>query len=47
MENGKRNGKGKEYYDNTILKYGLLFFDGEFLYGHKYKGREYINNKLE
>jgi len=35
--NGKRNGKGKEYYDNGNLK-----FDGEYLYGERNgKGKEY------
>ena len=31
--NGKRNGKGKEYYDNGKLK-----FEGEYLKGEKWKG---------
>ena len=36
--NGKRNGKGKEYYDN-----GILMFEGEYLNGLKWngKGKEY------
>ena len=34
--NGKRNGEGKEYYDNKKLK-----FEGKYLYGHKFKGKEY------
>ena len=39
--NGKRNGKGKEFYN------GSLIFEGIFLYGHKLKGKEYIEEKLE
>ena len=39
--NGKRNGKGKEYYENNII------FDGIYLYNYKKKGKEYINDKLE
>ena len=40
--NGKRNGKGKEYYNNGILK-----FEGEYLNGKwKGKGNEY-NEKRE
>ena len=41
--NGKRNGKGKEYYDN-----GKLTFEGEYLNGKRNgKGREYdYNGKL-
>ena len=41
--NGKRNGKGKEYYycnDN-------LAFEGEYLFGYKIKVKDYINEKLE
>ena len=35
--NGKRNGKGKEYYFN-----GLLGFEGEYKNGYKNgKGKEY------
>ena len=40
--NGKRNGKGKEYYNDGKLK-----FEGEYLYDQKRKGKLYINNKLE
>ena len=35
--NGIRNGKGKEYYYN-----GKLRFEGENLYNHKIKGKDYI-----
>ena len=31
--NRKRNGKGKEYYDDGKLK-----FEGEYLYSHKLNG---------
>ena len=36
--NGKRNGKGKEYYKN-----GELIFEGEYLNGKRWngKGKEY------
>ena len=35
--NGKRNGKGKEYYDN-----GKLLFEGEYLNGKRNgKGKQY------
>ena len=38
--NGKRNGKGKEYYDN-----GDLLFEGEYLNGKRNgKGKEYYYN---
>ena len=38
--NGKKNGKGKEYYDN-----GNLQFEGEYLNGKRNgKGKEYNNN---
>ena len=40
--NGERSGKGKEYDYN-----GKLIFEGEYLYGHKIKGKEYIDGKLE
>ena len=42
--NGKRNGKGKEYYDDGKLK-----FEGEYLNGERNgKGKEYYrNDKLE
>ena len=34
--NGKRNGKGKEYYDN-----GKLLFEGNFLNGNRFTGKVY------
>ena len=34
--NGKRNGKGKEYYDNGRLK-----FEGEYSNGKKWNGKGY------
>ena len=34
--NGKRNGKGKEYYNNGKIK-----FQGEYLNGKRYKGKGY------
>ena len=38
--NGKKNGKGKEYYENGKLK-----FEGEFLKGKRNgKGKEYYEN---
>ena len=40
--NRKRSGKGKEYYDN-----GNLIFEGEYLYGKRLKGKEYVNGRLE
>ena len=40
--NSKRNGKGKEYYDNGNLK-----FEGEYLIDYKIKGKCYIDQKLE
>ena len=42
--NGKRNGKGKEYYDD-----GQIFFEGEYLNGKRNgKGKEYyyLNFKI-
>ena len=40
--NGKRNGKGKEYYDNGKLK-----FEGEYLNGKRNgKGKEYYFNNI-
>ena len=40
--NGKRNGKGKEYYPNGNLK-----FEGKFLnYNWNGKGKEYYNDIL-
>ena len=41
--NGLKHGKGKKYDYRT----GNLFFDGEYLYNKKMKGKEYINNRLE
>ena len=41
--NGVRNGKGKEYNRYN----GLLKFEGEYLYGNKLKGKDYLNGKLE
>ena len=38
----KKNGKGKEYYYE-----GKLWFDGEYLYGVRLKGKYYINEILE
>ena len=35
--NGKRNGKGKEYYDNEILK-----FEGKFLNGKRNEKKKRI-----
>ena len=40
---GIRNGKGKEY--NRLS--GEILFEGEFLYGHKIKGKEYDKGKVE
>ena len=38
----KWNGKGREYdYDDKLR------FEGNYLYGEKLNGREYINKKLE
>ena len=37
-KNGKRNGKGKEYYD------GKLIFEGEYLNGIHWKGKGYNEN---
>ena len=39
---GKKNGKGKEYYEDSKLR-----FEGEYLYDYKLKGKYYINGKLE
>ena len=40
--NGKRNGKGKEFYQN-----GLIKFEGEYLNGKRNgKGKEYLNDIL-
>ena len=41
--NGKRNGKGKEYFKNGKLK-----FEGEYLNGERWNGKGYnINGKME
>ena len=41
--NGKRNGKGKEYYNNNQLK-----FEGEYLNGKRSgKGIEYLEKEME
>ena len=40
--NGKKNGKGKEYNQD-----GELIFEGDYLYGFRLKGKEYINNRVE
>ena len=40
--NGIEIGKIKEFYYDGELKY-----EGEYLYNHKRKGKEYINKKLE
>ena len=37
--NGKRNGKGKEYYYN-----GKILFKGEYLNEKRRKGKEYYDN---
>ena len=39
-KNGKKNGKGKEYYEDTLI------FEGEFFNGEKWngKGKKYKNN---
>ena len=40
--NGKRNGKGKEYYYE-----GKILFEGEYLNGKRWNGKGYdINNKV-
>ena len=41
LDNKKWNGKIKEYYINKLI------FEGVYLYGHRYKGKEYHNGKLE
>ena len=38
---GKRHGKGKEY------EFGTLIFQGDYLYGFKYKGKSYAKKKLD
>ena len=37
--NGKRNGKGKEYYRN-----GESIFEGEYLNGKRWNGKVYNKN---
>ena len=37
--NDLRHGKGEEF--------NKLHFEGEYIFGHKFKGKEYINEKLE
>ena len=39
--NGKKHGKVKIFRNSKII------FDGEYLYGHKFRGKEYINGILE
>ena len=39
-KNGKRNYGGKEYYYNNKK----LKFEGKYLYGHKFKRKEYYNS---
>ena len=39
---GKKCGKGKEYYIN-----GGIRFEGEYIYSFKIKGKSYLNNKIE
>ena len=43
FSNGKRSGEGKKYHEIT----GKLMFEGDFLYGRKKKGKEYIKGNLE
>ena len=40
---GKRNGKGKKYSHTN----GELIFEGEYLNGHRLKGKDYIKGMLE
>ena len=40
--NGKKNGLGKEY-----NMFGKLEFEGEYLYNHRIRGKEYVNGRLE
>ena len=40
--NGKRNGKGIEYYDNN-----KILFEGEYLNGKIWNGKGYTKNGLE
>ena len=39
--NGKKSGKGKEYYDEQLI------FDGEYLFGQRKKGIEYVKGIKE
>ena len=39
-KNGERNGKGKEY---SVFD-GKLIFEGEYLYGNRRSGKEYVDN---
>ena len=47
---GQRNGKGKEYFYDRLFedeKYRYISdFEGEYLYGHKKRGKEYFNGTL-
>ena len=36
--NGKRNGKGKEFFNN-----GKIMYEGEYFNGERKKGKEYYN----
>ena len=40
-EKGRKNGKGKEYYDTGILK-----FEGEYINGKRWNGKGYNKNGL-
>jgi len=37
--NGQINGKGKEYYDDSKLK-----FEGEYINGNRWNGKKYNKN---
>ena len=41
---GKKNGKGKEYYLENNGKVGYLIFEGEFYYNYEFKGKEYFKS---
>ena len=41
--NGKKHGEGEEYY----IANSKLAFKGEYLYGHRIKGKQYYKNKIE
>ena len=48
--NGKKNGKGKEYYDNNEKEYfdnNDLIYEGEYLFGQRKKGIEYVKGIKE